>query len=127
MAKKSIYIVFLVLIISCHRKEYKTYTGRYDCSLFTFYQIPGEPNEYVLSTGYEVTVIKDGKFVSVLGEKIHINDIEPDVPYQSASGIIGDSIYFSLTFRNDSLYHETIRKEGENTTTTTYFGKKINS
>lgn len=118
-------MILLVLLAACHRKEYKVYLGDYQCSLFTFYQTPGEPNEYILSTGYEVTVVKDGKYISVLGQKIHIDEIEPNVPYKSSSGIISDSIYFTLSFRNDSIYHETIRKEGDLITTTTYFGKKI--
>ena len=126
MIKKSIYMAVLVLFSACHRKEYKVYLGDYDCSLFTFYQTPGEPNEYILSTGYEVTVVKDGKYIAVLGQKIHIDDIEPAIPYQSAYGILGDSIYFTISFRNDSIYHETIRKEGDLITTTTYFGRKIN-
>jgi len=124
MPKKSIFILFSVLLFSCHKKEFKTYLGDYDCSLFIFNLTPGEPKEYILSTGYEVTVVKDGKFVSVLGQKIHINELEPGLKYQTSTGIIGDSIYFNLTFRNDSIYHETIRKIGDFTTTTTYFGVK---
>jgi len=124
MKKKLIYSICF-LLLSCHKREFKTYLGTYDCNALVFEQAPGEPNVYTITNDHEVTVIKDGKAVSVLGQKVNIEDIEPDVKYTVSSGIIGDSIYFSLLFRNDSIYHETVRKIGVNTTTTTYYGAKI--
>lgn len=122
--KKSLIYCSCFLLLSCHKREFKTYLGTYNCNELVFEQVPGEPNVYTITNDLEVTVIKDGKAISVLGQKVNIEDIEPDVKYTTSSGIIGDSIYFSLLFRNDSIYHETIRKIGANTTTTTFYGAK---
>ncbi len=124
MNRKIIYSICFFLL-SCHKKEFKTYIGTYDCSSYVFEESPGEPNVYTITTDHEVTVIKDGKTISVLGQKVPITSIEPEVNYMLSSGVIGDSIYFNLLFRNDSIYHEIVRKIGEKRTTTAYFGAKI--
>lgn len=116
----SIFVV-LLLLFSCKRKEFKTYTGNYECQVAKHTWAPGEPTEYVITEGHLINVSRDKKYLEVLERDIHIDSIAPGELYYSGT----PDNYFSLRFVNDSIYVEKSTSSDGAGTAYMYFGPKL--
>lgn len=125
MKRISITFLLLLLLISCHKKEFKSYLGTYDCKQFTIVKEPGKPIIYTVDEGQTIEVRKDKKEVVLLNNRVHIDSISPGMQYFNKVGVVGDSLFINIFFENDSMFFQSTRKLGEIETTEGYFGMKI--
>ena len=112
----------IFLILSCDRKEFKSYKGDYECQLAVRKWVNGGLNEYTISPGQLIEVSKEKKEVYILGHYIHIDSIEPNYPFEWEE----NNKFYSLLFFNDSLrFEETIFNETDTNFSYIYVGGKI--
>lgn len=63
MKVAGVFLVLIVCVFSCDRKEFNEYVGNYACRKLTFNWQNGEPNEYVLTENQSIEVVKKKKYL----------------------------------------------------------------
>ena len=120
---KRLILVFgvLLLLFSCKRKEFKTYVGNYECQVAKHTWAPGEPNEYVITSGHLINVSREKKYLEVLEREVHIDSIAPGELYYSGT----PENFFTLRFANDSIFAEKSTSADGSGTSFIYLGPKL--
>lgn len=112
---------FCLVLAACHRKEFKTYTGTYQGNEGNLNWNLGETKEYIITSDKTLDVVKDGKYINVATEKIHINDIEPGKEYYSGT----PERYFTLLFSDNKVYFFSAINQPESQVHYSFIGTKI--
>ncbi len=116
-----ILISCIVLLAACNRKEFKSYVGTYQGNEGTKIWGPGIPTVIDIQPVKKLEVRKDGKYINVRSEKIHIKDLEPNQAYY-----IGEADnHFTLKFTNDSVYFYSVSGSSESGSSYDFRGAKI--
>lgn len=120
MKVAGVFLVLIVCVFSCDRKEFNDYVGNYACRKLTFNWQNGEPNEYILTEGESIQVEKKKKYLVFDGFTVHIDSIQPNEKHQ----FIANSFNYSLRFNADSIIFSRDSLGENGGSTITYFGVK---
>ncbi len=111
----------LLVLVGCHRKEFKTYVGNYDCVRSVTNWTAGETTEYIITPEHVIEVVREKKIIEILGQEIHIDSISPDVEYYSGNS----ENHFTVRFSNDSLFFYNVSSTTNGGTSYEFRGAKI--
>lgn len=120
MKVAGVFLVLIVCVFSCDRKEFNEYVGNYACRKLTFNWQNGEPNEYVLTENESIEVVKKKKYLVFEGFTVHIDSIQPNENHQ----FIANSFNYTLRFNADSIFFSRDSLGENGGSTITYFGVK---
>lgn len=113
--------LLIFLTFACHKKEFNSYVGTYDCIKSIHSWEPGQPNVYENTAGETVNVLRDKKLIKVFDLFVDIREISPDETYRKGT----DDSYQSIRFSDNKIYYLEHTSAGGGGYEISYIGPKI--